>query len=143
MRLWSIHPGYLDPKGLVALWREGLLGQKVLLGETKGYRHHPQLHRFRQTGDPVATIGWYLSEIVQEASKRGYRFDDTKIVRAGIVNQLPVTTGQLAFEWNHLQAKLKTRCPPVYEKNLGTEFPETHPLFKVIPGEVEEWERIK
>ncbi|WP_368086417.1 pyrimidine dimer DNA glycosylase/endonuclease V [Nitrosomonas sp. Nm34] len=24
MRLWSIHPKYLDAKGLLALWREGL-----------------------------------------------------------------------------------------------------------------------
>ncbi|OAD21125.1 DNA-(apurinic or apyrimidinic site) lyase / pyrimidine dimer DNA glycosylase, partial [Candidatus Thiomargarita nelsonii] len=38
MRLWSLHPKYLDPKGLVALWRETLLAQKVLLGETRGYR---------------------------------------------------------------------------------------------------------
>jgi len=143
MRLWSIHPGYLDPKGLVALWRESLLAQKVLLGETKGYRHHPQLARFRQTDDPVATMGWYLSEIVKEASKREYRFDDTKIVRAEIVSPLPVTRGQLEYEWNHLQAKLKTRCPPVYERNLATEFPEVHPLFEVVDGEVEEWERIK
>jgi len=30
MRLWSLHPRYLDAKGLVALWREGLLAQKVL-----------------------------------------------------------------------------------------------------------------
>lgn len=37
MRLWSIHPRYLDTKGLVALWRETLLlAQAVLFGNTKG-----------------------------------------------------------------------------------------------------------
>ena len=36
MRLWSLHPRYLDAKGLVALWREGLLAQAVLKGQTKG-----------------------------------------------------------------------------------------------------------
>ena len=38
MRLWSIHPKYLGTKGLVALWREALLAQKVLQGNTKGYK---------------------------------------------------------------------------------------------------------
>jgi hypothetical protein len=29
-RIWSLHPKYLDARGLVALWREGLLAQAVL-----------------------------------------------------------------------------------------------------------------
>ena len=37
MRLWSIHPKYLDCKGLVALWREALLAKKVLRGKTRKY----------------------------------------------------------------------------------------------------------
>jgi hypothetical protein len=41
MRLWSIHPEYLDAKGLVALWREALLAQNVLQCNTKGYKKHP------------------------------------------------------------------------------------------------------
>ena len=32
MRLWSLSPRYLDVKGLVAVWREGLLADAVLLG---------------------------------------------------------------------------------------------------------------
>ena len=48
MRLWSLHPSYLDSAGLVALWQEGLLARKVLSSQTKGYIHHPQLHRFRK-----------------------------------------------------------------------------------------------
>lgn len=31
-----MHPRYLDAKGLVALWREALLVQAVLRGETRG-----------------------------------------------------------------------------------------------------------
>jgi hypothetical protein len=30
MRIWSLHPKYLDSKGLVALWRESLLAKNVL-----------------------------------------------------------------------------------------------------------------
>lgn len=56
MRLWSVHPKYLDTRGLTACWREGLLARKVLLGQTKGYRNHPQLIRFRNTQNPVAAV---------------------------------------------------------------------------------------
>ena len=56
MRLWSLHPKYLDSKGLVAVWREGLLALEVLKGNTKGYRSHPQLTRFLQEGNPVETM---------------------------------------------------------------------------------------
>ena len=59
MRLWSIHPKYLDARGLVALWREGLLAQKVLKGETRGYINHPQLNRFNSKRDPIGAIGRY------------------------------------------------------------------------------------
>ena len=63
MRLWSIHPRSLDARGLVALWREGLLARKVLRGRTRGYRHHPQLQRFRDLRDPVAAIekSWFMT----------------------------------------------------------------------------------
>ena len=81
MRLWSIHPRYLDRQGLVALWREGLLAQKVLAGKTNGYRFHPQLLRFRQSRDPLQSIGTYLHHVAEEASKRKYRFDRSKILK--------------------------------------------------------------
>ena len=53
MRLWSIHPKYLDTKGLLAVWREALLAKKVLENKTKGYKNHPQLERFKQQNDPL------------------------------------------------------------------------------------------
>lgn len=144
MRLWSLHPSHLDAKGLVALWREGLLAQKVLLGQAKGYRAHPQLERFRADPDPVAAIGSYLWAVHAEASRRGYRFDATKIVVAvADVAEVPlmtVTAGQLAYEWAHLQAKLERRSPEVYARNQARR-PEAHPRFTVVPGEVEPWER--
>lgn len=79
MRLWSIHPKYLDTKGLTACWREGLLARKVLLGQTKGYRNHPQLIRFRAAADPIAAVDVFLSAILAEAQSRGYNFDKIKI----------------------------------------------------------------
>ncbi|WP_308727259.1 MULTISPECIES: pyrimidine dimer DNA glycosylase/endonuclease V [unclassified Arthrobacter] len=57
MRLWSLHPELLDAKGLVACWRETLLAQKTLAGQTAGYVNHPQLVRFRASGAPLRMVG--------------------------------------------------------------------------------------
>lgn len=142
MRLWSVHPQYLDKQGLGGLWRETLLAQKVLRGETKGYRNHPQLERFRKTADPLAAIGSYLREIVNEACRRGYCYDESKILAEGYPELMPVTEGQLRYEWQHLQAKLKIRSPEVYAQNALAETPLPHPLLTIVPGEVEGWERV-
>ncbi len=141
MRLWSLHPKYLDPQGLVALWREALLAQAVLRGETRGYRHHPQLDRFKNHTAPVAAISLYLKGIHAEAVARGYAFDGSKIRPVRKAVSLSVTSGQLAYEWGHLQTKLKSRNPALYQKWRNTEMPEAHPMFDVRGGGVESWER--
>ena len=81
MRIWSVHPKYLDKKGLVALWRESLLAKHVLEDKTKGYKNHPQLNRFKQHQQPLHAINYYLSIVQEEATKRGYRFNQEKIDR--------------------------------------------------------------
>ncbi|HSD38463.1 MAG TPA: pyrimidine dimer DNA glycosylase/endonuclease V [Rhodocyclaceae bacterium] len=141
MRLWSLHPKYLDPQGLVALWRETLLAQAVLHGETRGYRNHPQLDRFKGHAAPLAAISLYLKAIHAEAERRGYSFDKSKIKPSRKTVTLTVTSGQVAYEWAHLQAKLKERNPVLYQKWQATEVPEVHPLFKEQVGEIESWER--
>ena len=140
MRLWSLHPRYLDPKGLVALWREGLLAQAVLAGQTRGYKHHPQLARFLATPAPRRYIAAYLRLVHTEASRRGYSFDAGKIRRGGNIEPLTVTTGQLKYEWAHLHIKLKARAPSWFRELQGVQRPDPHPLFRVIPGGVAEWE---
>jgi len=142
MRLWSLHPRYLDPKGLVALWREGLLAQAVLLGRTRGYTRHPQLLRFREQPDPAAAIAGYLAGVLAESRLRGYRFDPARIAPAGPWGPLPATLGQLAFEWVHLQDKLARRDPDRLEALARIAAPEPHPLFRLVPGEVSPWEKI-
>ena len=144
MRLWSLHPKHLDAKGLVALWREGLLAQKVLAGRTRGYRHHPQLERFRQTTNPMKAIGAYLHHVAVEAQRRGYRFDAGKIMRKPTAkhSKMRVCRGQLAYEYQHLQAKLKKRDPQRFQESLKLKSPKPHPLFRVAPGGVEHWERF-
>ena len=114
MRLWSIHPKYMDSKGLVALWREGLLAQKVLQGMTKGYRNHPQLKRFKNTKNPEGAIADYLRGVLAEAGIRKYKFDNDKISGKKFTGKIPVTNGQLEYEFSHLLEKLKKRDPGKY-----------------------------
>jgi hypothetical protein len=141
MRLWSLHPKYLDPQGLVALWREALLAQAVLRGETQGYRNHPQLDRFKQQSAPLAAVSSYLEAIHAEAQARGYSFDKKKFRAARKKVVLDVAAGQVEYEWTHLMAKLKVRNPVLYRKWREVSSPEPHPLFRVHPGEIESWER--
>lgn len=141
MRLWSLHPKYLDPQGLVALWREALLAQAVLTGKTHGYRNHPQLDRFKSHSAPVAAMSSYLRAVHAEAVARGYSFDRNKIQPARKSVTLIVTSGQIDYEWTHLLAKLKRRNPSLYEKWRETKAPEAHPMFQVRNGNAESWER--
>ena len=107
MRLWSLHPSYLDAVGLVALWREGLLARKVLQGQTKGYIHHPQLFRFRETGNPIHVLDFYLKTVHDESIRRGYNFDLSKI--SPCENRPPdlhLAVKQLEYEIHHLKVKL-------------------------------------
>jgi hypothetical protein len=141
MRLWSIHPRYLDAAGLVALWREALLAQAVLRGATRGYRHHPQLQRFQAMPAPAASIAAYLQGVHEEAARRGYGFAAEKIGSSRDMAPVTVSSGQLAYEWTHLLAKLKGRSPERYAELAGFADPESHPLFRVVVGPVEPWER--
>lgn len=157
MRLWSLHPQYLDSRGLVALWREALLAQQVLSGKTRGYTHHPQLERFAQHDEPLAAIARYLSAVAAEGAARGYVFDRAKILHTlptkqitpggqGVdpVSLIAVTTGQLDYERAHLSAKLQRREP-----SRLTTLPTTvaqlrsHPLFYPVEGGVASWERMR
>lgn len=141
MRLWTLHPKYLDAQGLVALWREGLLARAVLRGETRGYRHHPQLERFRAHARPRAAINNYLWSVAAEAAARGYSFDTRKLGpwRRGL--RLTATAGQLGYEWRHLLHKLAKRSPRVRERWRGETAPVPHRLFRIVSGDIESWER--
>ena len=134
MRLWSLHPMYLDPQGLVALWREALLAQAVLRGRTKGYRHHPQLERFKSHGSPRLAINAYLGAIFEEAASRGYDFNRGKIGPIRPVQRISVSEGQLLHEWQHLLQKLSARSPALHARLRNVSRPAHHPLFRTRPG---------
>lgn len=143
MRIWSLHPKYLDRLGLLACWREALLAQKVIRGETKGYRHHPQLTRFRSCPDPLSAIAAYLEGLADEAERRGYVFNRARIAGTRKADKIPVTHAQILFEWAHLKDKLVRRDPLWLEQISAIELPEVHPLFESVDGAIEPWEKIQ
>ena len=141
MRLWTLHPKYLDPQGLVALWREALLAKAVLRGETRGYQKHPQLARFRSAKDPLIAIDIYIAAVFDESLVRGYSFNESKFERLSGVRHIAVMSGQIEFEWRHLMHKLSSRSPLSIGKCDLNTIPDLHPLFRIIPGPIEAWER--
>lgn len=144
MRLWSLSPKHLDKQGLLAVWREGLLAKKVLEGKTKGYKNHPQLDRFKMSGDRLSYIKAYLLEIAREAERRGYNFQVNKI---GLLKKklktIKVNDGQIVYEFSHLLHKLELRNNSLYQHLKNVRCPLLHPLFKSVKGKVEKWEKIK
>lgn len=134
---------YLDAKGLVAVWREGLLAQAVLRGKTRGYKNHPQLQRFREHPRPLSAIAIYLACILEEAQTRNYHFDSSKIGRWTECDRITENRGQLMYEWDHLRHKLKTRSPGQYKQVATVHRPHAHPLFILVRGPVRDWERVK
>jgi len=142
MRLWSIHPEYLDAKGLVALWREALLAQNVLLGNTKGYKKHPQLKRFKNTSNPIGAIASYLRSIIDEADRRDYNFNRSKIVNKKNNSRIPVTSGQIEYEFKHLLGKLNERDPDSFKQLKTVNKIKVNQIFKEVRGKIEDWEII-
>jgi hypothetical protein len=143
MRLWTLHPKYLDASGLVAVWREALLAREVLRGKTSGYRHHPQLHRFRATRAPCSAINAYLAAVFAEAVSRGYHFDRSKLARVATTQSIVTTRGQLDYELTWLLLKLRRRNQSAYRRMRATSSPVAHPLFSVVRGPICDWERVR
>jgi hypothetical protein len=143
MRLWSVHPKYLDCKGLVAVWREGLLAKKVLMGETRGYKKHPQLERFKKHRNPIAAIDTFLLYIWNESKRRCYKFDRGKIGKIITKEKIEVTKGQILFEFELLKRKMQKRVARGYQDVLKIKKPAANPLFEIKNGYIENWEKPK
>jgi hypothetical protein len=146
LRLWSLDPKYLDSKALNGVWRESLLAQSVILGKTKGWKNHPQLIRFKHTQNPIETIGYYLKKIYEESCKRGYKYNKNKITKSlENIEKIKITSGQIKYEYKILKERIKKRSPKKYQEilkqEINGEFPKPHPLFTIIEGDVEQWEK--
>jgi len=142
MRLWSIHPKYLDNIGLIALWRESLLAKSVLENKTQGYKNHSQLIRFKNCKKPQSAINQYLQYILEEAETRKYNFNKTKINnKLKYIEKIKITNKQLEYEFSHLLKKLKIRNPNKYKELQKIKKIECNPIFTIIKGDIANWEK--
>lgn len=141
MRLWSLHPKYLDGQGLLAVWREGLLAKKVLEGKTNAWRNHPQLVRFKSAKNPLLAINAYLYQIYQEAKRRGYNFNPEKLEMVVLKKIIPVPKGQVDFEFSHLLNKLRRRDRRKYQELRQVNRIAVNPIFRIEKGKVADWEK--
>jgi hypothetical protein len=115
VRLWSLHPKYLDA---------------------------PQLHRFREHPSPRRAIDAWLAGLHAEATLRGYSFDRSKIGPLYKLTRIPVTRGQIDYEWRHLKRKLARRSPAQLAKVKLVRRPHCHPLLCARPGPIAAWEKV-
>jgi hypothetical protein len=141
VRLWSIHPCYLDPPGLGGLWREALLAQRVVEGRTAAYRHHPQARRVLDQADPWGAIHDYLLGVWEEGRRRGYHYDRSRISEHSGGHLMEVPRGQIEYELALLRYKLAERNRdflsrlPTFERTLS------HPSIRIVEGGIAPWER--
>jgi hypothetical protein len=58
------------------------------------------------------------------------------------LQRIPVTRGQMRHEWKHLQSKLTHRASE-WLKSIKTNTRQISPspIFRVVPGAVEAWEK--
>ena len=124
------------------MWREALLAQAVLRGQTQGYTRHPQLDRFRAHRAPVDAIGSYLHAVADAAAGRGFGFDRAKLAPRQRVASIPVTTSQIQYEWVWLLRKLDRRDPNHRAWLTPITDIEPHPLFRIVRGPIAPWERV-
>ena len=143
MRIWSLHPIFLDVQGLSGQWREALLAQKVLQGGTKGWRNHPQLNRFKEHEKPLEAICYYLLKIHEESVNRSYKFNKTKIIYPKAnPEKIMITRGQLEYEYKILMERLEKRSPMKFIENKNRRIGDirSNPLFIPVEGDIEPWE---
>jgi hypothetical protein len=111
-------------------------------GDTRGWRNHPQLDRFKDHSETMDAIGFYPLKIREEASFRGHSYDGSKIRRP--INRVAltsITTGQLLYEFSLLLERTRLRMPAWHEKLREVyDLPKAYPLFEVVEGDVGRWE---
>jgi hypothetical protein len=145
MRLWSIHPKYLDASRLNAQWREALLCKACLEDKTVGYLNHPQYLRVKNHPHPHDFINKFLYSIWEEGFNRGYKYDDTKFAICLDFEPMEVTEDQIEYEFEHLQKKLGEFDEQYVsnEQDFNEEGILLNDCFLLIPGPIMNFEKVK
>lgn len=160
MRLWTIHPSFLDQKGLCGLWRETLVGLKALeKGPGAPWYNHPQLARFKVYPNGLAMLAEYAEHVLDEGHKRGYNFNTAllepylELYEMNFDGCIMVTKGQFDYEVEHFIRKLASRDEMRYQLYMEKMGPRSlyqpkievfvpNPVFRIVDGPIEVWEKV-
>ena len=149
MRIWTLHPRFLDRQGLLGQWREALQAKNALLDphHSSNVCHERQLRRFKAAKiQALSCMGVYLHAVADEMILRGYKPNVSLIpYYVGTPSLIPVTQGQVNFEIAHLMAKLTERDPSrllPLSKIRVLMSNQLNPIFKEVGGDIESWEKI-
>jgi hypothetical protein len=83
----------------------------------------------------------YLKAVHDESARHGYKFDASRIGWRHFRGKIEETRGQLLCEWLRLKRKLKKRDSKRHHDFASVGIPAPHPLFRIVPGKVREWEK--
>jgi len=76
--------------------------------------------------------------VIDEADRRGYNFNRSKIVNRKIKSRRAVTGGQVEYEFKHLLGKLSGRDPVSYNQLKMVNKIKVNPICKNVPGNMED-----
>lgn len=149
MRLWSLHPSFLDRQGLLGQWREAIQAKNALLNpdHPSNIWHARQLQRFKESPAPMRNIAIFLHVVADEMILRGYHPNVSLIpyYPEKIPHYISVTSGQVDYEIKFLQAKLEKRNPTFLPRLWNIRllmFNQLNPVFKEVGGDIEPWEKL-
>lgn len=145
MRIWSLHPKYLDKKELIDSWNDGLRTIGILTRNHQGSIFRPELSRFRSQSEPIIAVEKYLLSIANEAKRRGYMVDIRKLPSIPVVvsHKIPVSSGQIEYEWRQLMHVLAGRSPGFLRRIEYSPSHDINPIFYKRPGhDIETWEKL-
>jgi len=81
MKIYLMHPSYLDSKRLVETWRSSVLIKNVLIGKGgKNLFYNKYVCLFSRSHYPINFIIRYMIDVKAEADKRDFKFDSGLIL---------------------------------------------------------------
>lgn len=146
MRLWSIHPQYLDTKEFVACWKDAIDASAIIKRDDRNiHKIYPQLSRFNDIIPSKPAINKYLMFMYYNSIIRGYRFKhkniDFKEIEKNPGIRILVTRGQLNHELKIVRKILEDRDSELLDSPIYSyREVEPNPMFMVITGGIEQWE---
>jgi len=133
VRLWTIHPRYLDDEALREAWRDGLNLRRALKIGSKAAEPCPDAAPWiAESRQPVRALDLYLHAIHGEARRRGRSFDASKLGPVDTKTKIPIPSSWVSADWRDLRAIVAKRSPGFFPRIESVQRPHCHPAFRRV-----------